>query len=65
MKQFFTYITGVLLLQPFVICLVSNSLPLFIFGAFYLIVLKKITTPKSRRGFLRANIRLSNMLGGR
>lgn len=63
MKRVGIFTTGSLLLSPFVVCLISDSLPLIIGGCVYLGLLLKFTPKKWKRRFLMASARYSKMLG--
>ena len=63
MKRVGILTTGSLLLSPFVICLVSDSLPLIIGGFIYLGLLLRFTPKRWKRRFLMTSARYSRMLG--
>ena len=63
MKRVGIFTTGSLLLFPFVVCLISNSLYLIVGGCVYLGLLLKFTPKKWKRRFLMASARYSKMLG--
>ena len=63
MKRVGIFTVGSLLLSPFVICLVSNSLPIIVGGFIYLGFLLRFTPKKWKRRFLMTSARYSRMLG--
>nr|DAS49668.1 MAG TPA: hypothetical protein [Caudoviricetes sp.] len=63
MKRVGIFITGSLLLSPFVVCLISDSLPLIIGGCVYLVLLLRFIPKRWKRRFLMASARYSKMFG--
>ena len=63
MKRVGIFTTGSLLLSPFVVCLISDSLPLIVVGGVYLALLLGFTPKKWKRRFLMASARYSKILG--
>ena len=63
MKSIGIFTTGSLLLSPFVVCLVSNCLPLIVGGCVYLGLLLWFTPKRWKRRFLMASVRYSKLLG--
>ena len=61
MKRVGIFTTGSLLLSPFVVCLVSDSLPLIIGGCIYFFLLLKFTPKKWKRRFFMVNARYTYM----
>jgi len=62
MKRVGIFTTGSLLLFPFVICLISDSLPLIVGGCVYLALLLGFTPKRWKRRFLMASARYSKIL---
>nr|DAX37875.1 MAG TPA: hypothetical protein [Caudoviricetes sp.] len=63
MKRIGIFTTGSLLLSPFVVCLISDSLPLIVGGIIYLGLLLRFTPKKWKRCFFMASARYSKILG--
>lgn len=63
MKRVRIFTTGSLFLSPFIICLVSDSLPLIVAGCVYLGLLFRFTPKKWKMRFFMASVRLSKILG--
>ena len=63
MKRVGIFTTGSLLLSPFVICLISDSLPLIVGGIIYFGLLLRFTPKKWKRRFLMTSARYSRILG--
>ena len=63
MKRIGIFTTGSLLLSPFVVCLISDSLPLIVGGIIYLGLLLMFTPKKWKRCFFMASARYSKILG--
>lgn len=63
MKRVGIFITGSLLLSPFIICLVSDNLPLIVAGCVYLALLLWFTPKKWKMRFFIASVRFSKFLG--
>ena len=63
MKSIRNYITGSVFLSPFIICLVSDSLPLIVAGCVYLALLLRFTPKKCKMRFFIASVRFSKFLG--
>lgn len=61
MKRVGIFITGSLLLFPFVVCLISDSLPLIVGGFAYLVLLLRFTPKKWKRRFFMVNARYTYM----
>lgn len=62
MKDFKTFMVGTLLLLPFFVCLISDSLALIALGTMYLIIILRIVPKRFWKRFLAINVRLSKML---
>lgn len=62
MKDFKTFLVGVLLLLPFFIGIISNSLLLILLSTMYLIAIINIVPSRFWKRFLIINKRLSLML---
>lgn len=63
MKRVGIFTIGSLLLSPFIVCLISDSLPFIIGGCIYLGLLLLFTPKKWKRRFLMASARYSKILG--
>ena len=63
MKRVGIFTTGSFLLSPFVVCLVSDNLPLIVAGCVYLGLLLRFTPKKWKIRFFIASVRLSKILG--
>lgn len=63
MKSIRNYVIGSMVLSPFFICLVSDSLPLIVAGCVYLALLLRFTPKKWKMRFFIASVRLSKILG--
>ena len=63
MKRFGIFTTGSLLLSPFLVCLISDNLPLIVVGIIYLGLLLRLTPKKWKRRFLMVSARYSIKLG--
>nr|DAK56579.1 MAG TPA: hypothetical protein [Caudoviricetes sp.] len=63
MKSIRNYFIGSLFLSPFVICIISDSLPLIAAGCVYLALLLRFTPKKWKIRFFIASVRLSKILG--
>lgn len=63
MKRIGIFTTGSLLLSPFVICLVSNSLPMIVGGCIYLGLLLRFTPKRWKKRFLMVSARYTKMIG--
>lgn len=61
MKSIRNYVIGSLLLSPFVVCLISDSLPLIVGGIIYLGLLLRFTPKKWKRRFFMVNARYTYM----
>ena len=61
MKRVGIFITGSLLLSPFVICLISDSLRLIVGGCVYLVLLLRFTPKRWKRCFFMVNARYTYM----
>ena len=61
MKRVGVFTTGSLLLSPFVVCLISDSLPLIVGGIIYLGLLLRFTPKKWKRRFFMVNARYTYM----
>lgn len=62
MKDFKTFLVGVLLLLPFFIGIISNNLVLILLSTMYLIIILRIVPKRFWKRFLVINKRLSLML---
>lgn len=62
MERINIFAVGVLLLLPFFIALISNSLLLMVLGTMYLIIILRIVPKRFWKRFLAINVRLSKML---
>lgn len=63
MKRVGIFTLGSLLLSPFVICLVSNSLPIIVGGFVYLGLLLRLTPKSWRKRFMIVSARYSKLIG--
>lgn len=63
MKRIGIFVIGILLLSPFLVCLVSDNLSLIFGGIIYLGLLLRFTPKKWKRRFLMVSARYSIKLG--
>lgn len=64
MERIKVFAVGVLLLAPFLVCLISDSLALFVLGTMYLIAILKIVPKRFWKRFVWASARISRLLEG-
>lgn len=64
MERIKVFAVGVLLLLPFFVCLISDSLELIVLGTIYLAIILKFVPKKFWRRFLIVNARFSKILEG-
>ena len=62
MERIKIFAVGTLLLLPFFVCLISDSLAFIVLGTMYLIIILRIVPKRFWKRFLVINVRLSNML---
>ncbi len=62
MERIKIFAVGTLLLLPFFVCLISDSLALIVLGTMYLIIILRIVPKRFWKRFLVINVRLSNIL---
>lgn len=64
MERIKVFAVGVLLLLPFFVCLISNSLVLMFLGTIYLAAICKCVPKKFWKRFLWVNARICRMFEG-
>lgn len=64
MKRIKVFVGGCLLLTPFLVCVISDSLLLSAFGVAYLIAIIKLVPKKFWKRFVLVNAKLSKLLEG-
>ena len=64
MERIKVFVGGCLLLTPFLVCFISDSLLLSALGVVYLIVIIKLVPKKFWKRFVWVNTRLSKLLEG-
>lgn len=64
MERIKVFTVGVLLLLPFFVCLISNSLALIVLGTIYLTIILRLVPKRFWKRFLLINARLSKILEG-
>lgn len=62
MERIKAFVGGCLLLAPFFVCLISNSLALIVLGTIYLAIICKLVPKKFWRLFIWANARISKKI---
>ena len=62
MERIKIFAVGCLLLLPFFVCLISDSLALIVLGTMYLIIILRIVPKRFWKRFFVINVRLSNIL---
>lgn len=62
MERIKIFTVGVLLLLPFFVCLISDSLALVVLGTMYLAIILRFVPKRFWKRFLVINVRLSKML---
>ncbi|KGF50328.1 hypothetical protein HMPREF0654_01190 [Prevotella disiens DNF00882] len=65
MERIKIFAVGTLLLLPFFVCLISDSLALIVLGTMYLIIILRIVPKRFWKRFFVINVRLSKMLEGK
>lgn len=64
MERIKVFAVGVLLLLPFFVCLISNSLALIVLGTIYLAIILKFVPKKFWRRLIWIGARFSKILEG-
>lgn len=64
MERILIFTAGCLLLLPFFICLISDSLALIVLGMTYLAIILKLVPKRFWKRFIWINTRLSKVLEG-
>ena len=64
MERILIFVAGCLLLLPFFVCLISNSLALIVLGTIYLAIILKFIPKKFWRRLIWTSARFSKILEG-